>query len=880
MMALGGSLIACQEDLDIRENVNVASEDGITFQCSDMVSVYNSMDNSTTRASSPKNEEEKRIKTLHVFIFNQDTKKLMKTTNYDNFQGYMKKTNGFLKIPTPPDGKSLFEGGDDVEVRIVAIANIDATEEAVDSFDEANSFYTEYSKYGKISRASREKGSDLFEIETYDDLLEWVYYPRLRIDESTGLGDIRNLPAAGMPMIGELQNVKLNKKPSTPYVVNMESLMAKVYVKVELDPDQDQTIGDLPEMTIDEIGIRNMPVAVPFVQPTGIKRNASSLTRPANYDDYINNYDVTNVQMVHPGTTEHSDMNCKPEEHEYTIKLEQPLVVNRKSDPAIVSYYTYENIQLPNYDAKGANDQDLFPDGGLIAHYPDSVTTDARKQRYKSVMAHKNRASALILKGTFTTHQNVDYQAKFSVFMGANSTDDFKVLRNHRYDNNITIYGLDYMRNSDDDVFNYDGRIDVVSDNPIYLAMVNERKIDAHASVLPVDVWLMMWEDANKQTVGDPDVDWRSEVTFSIDEPSKNKWIRIDQVVPRSVMEESGWKAGTGAREWFTTTLMSELSDKVTLTSDEHGSRSRVYFYIDENVPVRNNVSPSEYGDREVKIKVNYKRYDKKTDALVEEKDYTIDIRQRALVKVSGQRQGRTDDKENVPDTWMEYYEEYLTHNDPLDTRNETAEYYKDGLEWGPINYSLKANSGNNGKYWGSEKVYRKNIFGTAYRDYKEDCEYNEVYGCEGAIPLTAWFVNDRGGIEEITLYNSNKPESAFHYAYGRNKRKASDGSVPNTESSRNYGWYLPGIRELEAAITQHYTNFTDFQGNFYWSAAPAEESSPYNHARATMVKNISNNKAEYVESGPETWTKPAGDGWKERNKKCRVRVFYRAAED
>ncbi|MDE6480514.1 MAG: hypothetical protein K2L45_09605 [Muribaculaceae bacterium] len=842
---------------------DIVREDGITFRCSDMLYSYQGED-SFTRASAPKSEDEKRINTLHIFFFRDDENgELMKTTNYDNFSGYMKRANEFLKVPTPPSGQRLFVDGDDVPVRIVAIANIDATDAATDANDAYNSFCTEYSTTGKIARASRDKDAPEFKITKYKDLLDWVYYPRLRINEDTGLGDIRHLPAAGMPMIGELRNVKLSEKK--PYVVDMEALMAKIFVRVELKPDQYK--GDLPEITIDEVGVMNMPTAVPYTPPTGKMNNGKDVTTPpVDYYDYMSNYDVTTVSMVHPGT-ERDDEGCAPELHEYTAKLETPLIVNRKTDPAVLSYYTYENIQLPDYNAKRANNVPVFD--GLTAKYPDDVKEED-KQRWKSTMAYKNRASALILKGTFTTHQGVDYHAKFTVFMGGNEKDDFMVKRNHRYDNNITIYGLEYMRNSDDEVFNFDGRLNVVSDNPIYLGVVNERKLDAHATALPVDVWLMMWENANNQADGDPNVNWRSEVTLSINEPNTHKWIRMDRVVPRSEMEGSGWKAGTGARPWFTTTLMDELSSKTSLTikSDEHGSRSRVYFYIDENVPTKENLAAGTYSDREATINVHYARYDKSTNALVEDKDYTLDIEQRALVKVSGQRAGRTDDKENVPDTWMEYYEEYLTHNDPLDQRSASGEFY-DGLKWGPKNFNCR-------DHWSSEKVYRKKWLSSDYRNYKETCTYNEVYGCEGAIPMNAWMVNIRGGIENVKLFNDDAPDTAFHYAYGKNKRD-SEGKVPNTISSRSSGWYLPGIRELEAAITQYYTDFTDFQGNFYWSAAPAEESSNNvnDHARATKVKSISGNTAQYEESG----TSSPHPGFKVRDEICRIRVFYKPAE-
>ena len=837
------ALASCQDETFTPDEPVNETSDGIVFRCTDMAEAYHGKDNIASRASSPKDEYEKQINTLHVFFFNQETGELMKTTNYDNFQAYMKKNNGFLKIPTPPEGQSLFEGGDDVAVRIVAIANIDATEEAVDAEDSNNMFYTEYSKTGKIAHATREKGADPYKITKYEDIKDWTYYPRLRIDEETGLGDIRNLPKAGMPMIGELENVKLNVK--SPYIVNMKALMAKIRVSVKLDPDQSDDERGLPELIIDEIGVLNMPVAVPYVQPTGEK----PASKPKDYADYMEKCSVTKVSMVHPGT-ERDDEGCAPELHEYTTKLSTPIVVTSKTDPAIITYYTYENVQLPDYNAKRTNGSDAFNDA-LEPQYPAGVT-DSDKQRWKSTLAYKNRASAIILKGTFTTHQEMDYRAQFTAFMGQNEKDDFRVFRNYQYDNNITVYGLEYIRNSDDGVYIFDGRVNVVSDNPLYLAIVNERKVDAHATALPLSVWLMMWEDANNHTEGDPNVNWRSEVKLSIHEPETHTWIRMDRVIPRAEMAAGNWASGTGARDYFTTDLVTgELATSgITRTiSSEDGSRSRVYFYIDENVPASNDVNttdptaPNYYGDRYVTVDVNYKRYSKSTGELVEERDYTLDIEQRALLKVSGTHSsGNT-----VPDTWMEYYEEYLDHNDPLDKHEMPGEYYT-GLKW-----------------WQVDGVNMYNLFGRN--------EHDAIFVKTQAFTATQTAVNNQGGLASIHLYNTSEPASAFHYCYGKNKRN-SDGSAA---VSTTKGWYMPGIRELEQALVTYYDKFEMIRNSYYWSASAATRGlvtgdTQNQYARATRVTlNATTGTPIYAES------KNNGEpGYQRRNLHNRIRAFYR----
>ena len=112
--------------------------------------------------------------------------------------------------------------------------------------------------------------------------------------------------------------------------------------------------------------------------------------------------------------------------------------------------------------------------------YPAGVDPDDESvtQRWKRTIADKN-ASSVVLKGTYVTHQQLTYQADFNVYMGNNTYDNFEVRRNRCYKNNITIRGLDYVRN-EEGVYTFDGRVNVVTDNPLYLSIVNERKLDAH----------------------------------------------------------------------------------------------------------------------------------------------------------------------------------------------------------------------------------------------------------------------------------------------------------------------------------------------------------------------------------------------------------------
>lgn len=872
LFIFGIYLVGCTEEINIQSMEENGTDGYITFRCAGMLEVNSGVMGSYTRSSGPKNEEERAVKSLHVFFFSMKDGRLLTTTTFHNFLAYRKVEDAsFIKIPTGEGVGNLFEEGDS-NIRIVAIANIDATDEAQSYTDVENSFYTKYSKEGKIQRNGRTPGGEdeLYEIDSYEKLKDWIYYPRIRMDEDGETGDISKLPESGMPMIGELTNVDLSKKPSSPYVVPMTALMAKVNVTVELQPDQ--YTDELPLLKITEYGVRNMPIAVPFKMPSGEVKEGQTLGKPTDYADYFVKYDVTDVPMFHKGDapSDPTHFICDDVAHEFTTKVNE--TINKDAGQITLSYYTYENINLPDYNALRTDGVTPYYDEDLNLTYPSGVAP-ANYQRWKSKLAYSDRASALILKGEYTTHQGMKYNAEFTVYMGSNSETDFMVKRNCKYDNYIVIHGLEYIRNSDDDAYTFDGRVNVHSDNPFYLSIVNERKIDAHASALPMDVWFMLRENGDGTIIENPN--WDTKITFTVRDHETVDWIRMEKI-PRSTMEAGDFKFGTGARNYFTTNLVkSTLKDngtadgkehgwKITIDGEEDGSRSRVYFYIDENVPTNNDVDTENpeasnyYGKRIATIDILYIRTDENGDE-VDRRERTLDIEQWPLKKVIADNQV----------SWMEYYEEYLAHNDPLDHHEQPGELYT-GLQWGlndpAVNVEGFSNPEGNGYY--------------------------QIYTKQGAFAMTQWAINqvknnvNIGDVDKIYLFNTEPPKSAFHYCYGKNKRNTDGTADANPYSGVNgKGWYMPGIRELEHALVDYYEEFPDFRSNYYWSAAGARKYTLYantnNYARATKIISIdASGKAVYAESHPRhrelTGMVEEGPGHQLRTTYNRIRAFYR----
>ena len=479
------AMTGCSDDNELWDEPEISGPVTIVAQSVDMTEPF-SMPEVLSRANDPKNEAEKRINTLHLFFFDNNGQFI--TSNADNFKPYIPNMKNFMFVIKDEAYKTM------TDVTIVAIANINGTDN-----ESANYFTTEYpdgtviTAGGEIESGTRinpgeTRNPNPYKITCLADLQKWVYAPKLRTAEGT---DITQLPKAGMPMIGMLKGVDLSKASGNT-VIPMKALMARVDIRVTLDPNQESTDGRLPQLTIKEYGVMNMPTTVPYTMPD------------------INNNEAT-------------DVSGKIEK-EVKVTLENPIEINKNThDQDVFTYYTYENIQYPDKEAKRPDGSPAYQDGKLT--FPQGVA-EKDKQRWKPTIAYKDRASAMVLRGSYITHQGLTYEAEFKVFMGQNTIDDFKVKRNHKYVNNITIHGLDYVRNSDDNTYTFDGRVNVMTDNPVYLAIVNERKVDAHASVRPMDVWFLLREPSKS---GEPlkKVDWYSEVEVSIVDPDKCGLVRM-----------------------------------------------------------------------------------------------------------------------------------------------------------------------------------------------------------------------------------------------------------------------------------------------------------------------------------------------------------------
>ena len=182
----------------------------------------------------------------------------------------------------------------------------------------------------------------------------------------------------------------------------------------------------------------------------------------------------------------------------------------------------------------------------------------------------------------------------------------------------------------------------------------------------------------------------------------------------------------------------------------------------------------------------------------------TIEIVQHGLLPVTVPG----DDDNPTQQIYVEAYEEYISHYDPL---NEfEGDYIYDGLEWGL-----------NNMYLNTSQIIQTGIF-----------DVERVEGINGGwekvlyngLEATMHIITTAGqGVMNL----NEKPESAAEYCYNKNKRNSNGSAVDSngnviTENSSS-GWFLPGIRQLEEILTSYYNTYPEFQKRFYWSSSAAK---------------------------------------------------------
>ena len=613
------------------------------------------------------------------------------------------------------------------------------------------------------------------------------------------------LPTDGMPMLGIKYEQNLVTNATNALTIDMQALMARIDVNVQIDSEHGST-GGLPRMQLVEWTAKNLPLQVPLIQPS------KTLALGDN---------------------------------KRTITTKSTQQITNRTGEISLSFYMFENIQEKTGEY----------------NYPDSVEVDER-QRYKPLIADTENATCIELHTFYTTYNNYLYDATYTLYLGANHTDDFKVYRNRQYKNNVTVKGITKVGNNPDHI-TLDARVNITTDNPFFISILRERNHDAHFCVTPMDVYMFQDNDETDNV----------KMEVSISEPDDHTWIRMEKVTAAQMLageapnekcialgKENPYHAGNGKRRYFTTSLMSELVDNHTITL--YTSRDRIYFYIDENLTLE---------DRFANIHFKYTG----PDGTTKERDMQISQTHLLPVTIEEYYDPELLDGGVVPwlgkgakrtvTIYMEVVEEYLEHYDPLNEFNENIQKYN-GLPWG-----------GRGKYIGNEEglIFKKYKLKTdvmslqwEYNNkwYDTHAEFEVSQNWYQGLLVTNRIIQDLGH-SEMNL--NEQPESAAEYCYNRNKRD-DKGNVLDPSKK----WFLPGIRQMEKSLTKYYNQFSEFQNNFYWSSSASEAvgetsgQSP-DYARSTKIDPNGN----YIESGGQKPEYPSS-GRASRDVKLRIRAF------
>lgn len=591
----------------------------------------------TTRAADPKEEAEREIKTLHIFLFGPDGNYLQAATDFP-FQGYKALASGNTSLMI--DWAGFADRAAAANATVYAVANVEPG-----TFDVLT---PEGFPANIPDRAALERFD--YRPADYESLMD--------------------VPPTGMPMVGRTDAIDLTRQDGN-VTVYMKALMTRIDVTIRLNsPETDET-GLLPAFSLTGYRMDNMPTAVPF-------------TAPASGEE-------TNLDP---------DGDGQPEAKKNIVRtVAVPRIIYNKQQGTEgcydFSFYVFENLRKP-----------AVPDYA----YPGGITED-EKQRYKPVIADTTRATRFNFSGIYTVYTGKTFRVSYTLYLGADHTDDFNLGRNRQYKNNITIIGLDHHAGLPGEAM-LDARVEVHESEPYYLSLLRERNFDAHFSVVPLDIYL------GKQ--GSPSMD------IIVDSPETNDWLRLERV-SAAEMEAAGWKAETGKRPYFTTDLVSNtLAGNTEYTG--LGSRDRIYLYVDENISTKS---------RKADLIVVYR------DGGVERERTTISIEQHGLLKVTVA--GDADNPDQV--IYAEAYEEYLNHYDPL--ADFDTEHIYSGLPWGANNVMI----GNYG-YPPLLGVY-------AYENYYQGQEFTENI-------LTA------SGRRDYAMKLNEVPLTAAEYCANKNKRNAS----------------------------------------------------------------------------------------------------------
>ena len=586
--------------------------------------------------------------------------------------------------------------------------------------------------------------------------------------------DVEDIPANGFPMMGSLGNTA-----NIDGIASDGKILILKPAQTEANVDGLPMVDDNPTDNL-EIPLKSMYAKFSFT--ISVDPDQEIVGNKAPRFDLLS-YEVKNIAK-----TVDSNSLTNQDQAKDVIGSSGTITMGNYAQGATTAEFDF---YLP--------DRYLTPSKSIDEVLPDELQTsdevERYRQRYKNQMVEGQAATHVTITGKYTDHQGNIYDVDYNIYLGGNNYDDFNIIRNTHYDNSLTIRGItatdDPAPGADHGIISIDWRVDVERSSPLVIGLLRESQLDAHYEVRPLRLRL----------VGD-DIPTGTSATVQIlnqDGTTNNLpgWIRLEKSGSGQAYIESGISAGK--RKYFTTDLVTGTlagGTSVTVTDLDRYNQT-VWVYVDENATV---------DSRAALVRVTYNA------------GYTKDFKfvQHGLHEVTAES-GRT--------YYIEEFEEYLYNYDVEDSYGQIKE---EGMRWGlegvqlsNAHYSYDNSLTPNVDWEKYENSGTKRPYYDFYT-WKQDSTVLKTAGLAQTIARHEFAgrdftkeiaENSNASVRNLTL--AQQADGAVEYCYNRNKRK-SDGSIEKVD------WYLPSADELEDFIVSAYSDFKEFQDNYYWTSQPA----------------------------------------------------------
>ena len=291
-------LMACQQEEPWHDAGNQAEGNGLQLcvQTDGLLNQYTV----TTRGTDVKTPEEQEIKSLHVFIFDAEGNYLGAADEH-RYQGYRSITGG--KTVMNIDREGWADATKAKKATVIVVANVEE---------------------GTFQSATADTPPT--NIADLDALANFKYTPLQQ-------RYITELPQSGMPMYGRVDDVDLTSSNSEQSIdIPMKALMARIDVSLQINADNSDVTGTLPQLTVTSCKVLNAPKATVFTETPDAETDLSALGKA-----------------------------------DYTFPSSSLKTIQNKKGTLEYTFYTFENLQEPEN-----------PD----YRYPDGITED-EKQQYK-----------------------------------------------------------------------------------------------------------------------------------------------------------------------------------------------------------------------------------------------------------------------------------------------------------------------------------------------------------------------------------------------------------------------------------------------------------------------------------------------------------------